>query len=81
MSVFGGNQKIVDRILDKRERNEGKIEYLIKWSGCDLHGASWEFSENLTCSLKVQEFERVLERVQQHLFGQPEKVTYMPKFS
>ena len=52
----------VDLILDKRKRR-GKVEYLVKWVGYELHDATWEPVENLkNASETIHDYEKTLRR-------------------
>ena len=46
----------VEKIIKKRIRN-GKIEYLIKWSGYDDKDNTWEPVTNLSCPEKLRDYE------------------------
>ena len=47
---------IVERVIDKRILTNGRIEYLLKWEGCDDN--SWKPIEYLACKDLIDNFER-----------------------
>ena len=48
---------VVERILNRRVRENGKIEYSIKWFGYEQIDATWEPEENIFCKDLIDEFE------------------------
>merc|ERR1712099_216726 len=48
----------VESIVSKRESDEGKVEYLVKWKGWNASDNTWEPVENLESSQElIDEFE------------------------
>merc|ERR1712062_279241 len=48
----------VESVVSKRETEEGKVEYLVKWKGYDASDNTWEPVENLESSQElIDEFE------------------------
>merc|ERR1711963_625712 len=48
----------VESVVSKRETEEGKVEYLVKWKGYDASDNTWEPIENLESSQGlIDEFE------------------------
>jgi hypothetical protein len=39
----------VEKIVNHRETENGKIEYLLKWKGCNSNENTWEPIQNLKC--------------------------------
>uniref|UniRef100_A0AC34Q3X9 Chromo domain-containing protein n=1 Tax=Panagrolaimus sp. JU765 TaxID=591449 RepID=A0AC34Q3X9_9BILA len=53
----------VEKILDKREKNDGSVEYLIKWKGYDdPKDDTWEPADNCKCPKLIQKFEQEYEK-------------------
>uniref|UniRef100_A0A1Q3EZK3 Putative heterochromatin protein 1 n=1 Tax=Culex tarsalis TaxID=7177 RepID=A0A1Q3EZK3_CULTA len=48
---------VVERVVAKRNRR-GKIQYQIKWKGCDDSENTWEPEENLNCQDLLEQFAR-----------------------
>ena len=53
----GEAEYIVERVVDKRVKGKGKIEYLLKWKGFDDADNTWEPADNLECFKLIEEFE------------------------
>merc|ERR1712152_105577 len=48
----------VENVVSKRETDEGKVEYLVKWKGWNASDNTWEPVENLESSQElIDEFE------------------------
>merc|ERR1712209_272516 len=48
----------VESVVSKRDSEEGKVEYLVKWKGYDASDNTWEPIENLESSQElIDEFE------------------------
>merc|ERR1712012_490433 len=48
----------VENVVSKRETDEGKVEYLVKWKGWNTSDNTWEPIENLESSQElIDEFE------------------------
>merc|ERR1712099_184265 len=48
----------VESVVSKRETDEGKVEYLVKWKGWNASDNTWEPVENLESSQElIDEFE------------------------
>merc|ERR1712173_471077 len=48
----------VENVVSKRETDEGKVEYLVKWKGWNASDNTWEPIENLESSQElIDEFE------------------------
>merc|ERR1712157_319531 len=48
----------VETVVSKRDTEEGKVEYLVKWKGYDASDNTWEPVENLESSQElIDEFE------------------------
>ena len=50
---------VVERILNRRVVQNGKVEYLIKWFGYEPIDATWEPEENIFCRDLIDEFEQI----------------------
>ncbi|CAL2038087.1 unnamed protein product [Caenorhabditis brenneri] len=48
----------VEKILDKKIDEHGKVHYFIKWKGYTLEESNWEPVENLSCNKLIKEFEK-----------------------
>lgn len=49
---------VVEKIVDKRVKNHGKIEYLLKWKGYGSEHNTWEPIEHIYCRHKIKQFEQ-----------------------
>ena len=47
----------VERILARRTRGHGRIEYLVKWKGYPNEDCTWEPKRGLSCPELLREFE------------------------
>lgn len=54
------NEYLVEKILDHRKKDNGTIEYKIKWHGFSNEFDTWEPIENLNCPELLQEYEETL---------------------
>lgn len=45
---------VVEKILNRRKTDDGKVEYLLKWFGYDESEATWEPEENVFCKDLIQ---------------------------
>lgn len=52
---------IVEKIIGKRETENGIIEYFIKWLGFDLSESTWEPEKNLNCATLIEDFEKSIQ--------------------
>ena len=66
---------IVEKIIDKRVYNNGKVEYLIKWRGYRDEDSTWEPEENLDCKTLI----KVFEKEHREMRHKSKKVEYKPK--
>ncbi|KAK2082042.1 Testis-specific chromodomain protein Y 1 [Saguinus oedipus] len=49
----------VEAIIDKRQHQNGKTEYLVRWKGYDKEDDTWEPEQNLTnCEKCIYDFNR-----------------------
>lgn len=51
---------VVERVVDKRVTDDGKIEYLLKWQGYSESENTWEPVEHLNCKKLIEKFEQSL---------------------
>lgn len=49
---------VVEEIRQRRVRENGKVEYLIKWFGYEQIDATWEPKENIFSPDLIEEFEQ-----------------------
>lgn len=56
------NEYKVDKILQKRSNDEGKIEYFVKWEGYSDDDNTWEPANTLNCKDLIEEYEKILKR-------------------
>ena len=49
---------VVEKVVDKRVKNHGKIEYLLKWKGYGSEHNTWEPIEHIYCRHKIKQFEQ-----------------------
>ena len=54
----------VEKILDKRTNQAGKVEYLLKWKGYSDDESTWEPKRNLYCIDLIKKFEKQLQAQQ-----------------
>ena len=59
-SVSGGDEYIVEQVIDKKMGRNGKVKYLLKWKGYDDRHNTWEPVENLSCTDLIETFEKNL---------------------
>ena len=48
---------IVEKVLNKRIYDSGKVEYLIKWKGYSHEENTWEPKEHIYCQNLIDDFE------------------------
>lgn len=58
LSSYGDNVYAAEKLIDKRKRKNGKIEFLVKWKGWPSSDASWEPIKNILDHRLIEEFER-----------------------
>ena len=51
---------VVEKVVNKRVKNHGKIEYLLKWKGYGSEHNTWEPIEHIYCRHKIKQFEQKL---------------------
>lgn len=56
------DEYVVEKILEKRIMDDGRIEYYLKWRGFTDEFNTWEPEENLQCDDLIREFKRELKR-------------------
>ena len=57
-SGYSGPELIIEKVLNKRDAENGGTEYLIKWKDFSVKEATWEPNENLDCGELIAEFEK-----------------------
>lgn len=77
---MGQEEYVVEKILDKRISQTGKVEYFLKWLNWPLETSTWEPEEHLiNCPELIAQFEkerRELEAAEKKRKAQAEKEAY-----
>ena len=62
---------VVEAILDRRQCDDGQLEYFVKWFGYDESDATWEPEENVFCKDLITQYEcrQALADLQKNLVG------------
>lgn len=58
LSQFGDSVYAAEKLIDRRKKKNGKIEYLVKWRGYSLKEASWEPLINIIDDRLIEDFEK-----------------------
>ena len=67
----------VEKIVNKRIKSDGRVQYLIKWKGFSDKDNTWEPQEYLKdCEEKINEFQKVSKKLQKSFYyGEPKEKT------
>ena len=64
---------IVEKIIDKRVKKNGQVEYFLKWLNYDDSDNTWEQANNLDCKSLIEDFEATL-KMKNSLAKKPEAI-------